>query len=208
MTEHAIDTALDCSNHPKEIIVVETCPEDKCPKYERATKTIYPNIEFNYNKFLNLAVKQAKGKYLAFCNNDLSFGKNWDVILINEMKKNNIQSASPFSFIKCGHKSPYNSDSGNVEGYKIGFEFLGWCYVMTRELYDRLGSFDETYKFWRSDFVVTEQLKKINVPHYLICSSDVVHKESGSQTLKSLSKDLQTELTHGQIELYKKNNNL
>ena len=52
--------------------------------------TIYPKEEFGYNKFLNIGLKHCKGDFVAYCNNDLIFHKEWASNIMAEMLKNNL----------------------------------------------------------------------------------------------------------------------
>ena len=51
--------------------------------------------DFNYNKCLNKGASLGNNPYILFCNNDLIFTENWD-ILISSMKSHNLRSASPY----------------------------------------------------------------------------------------------------------------
>ena len=53
-------------------------------------KVIYPEVEFNYNKFLNIGISNCEGDWVLICNNDLYFYKNWlqeiNIILVEPQK--------------------------------------------------------------------------------------------------------------------------
>jgi glycosyltransferase involved in cell wall biosynthesis len=187
MTQNAINTA--CTGEiNKEIIIIESSGE----KFENADKIIYEKNSFNYNKFLNIGIRESSGNYLALCNNDLIFLKNWDQI-VKIMQDNNILSASPFSENKCGHKSKYKRDSGIYYGYRIGHELLGWCVVISKQVFTIIGSLDESKRFWYSDNLYAKQLIKNKIKHALITNCIVQHL--CSKTLSLLDKDKQFEYT-------------
>jgi len=201
LTKSAINSIIKNSdpNIKKEIIIVEN---NKDVKYEN-TITIYQEGEFNYNKYLNFGTSHSSGEYIAFCNNDLWFHKYWDQKLLETMKRKKIGSASPLSTFKCGHASIYAKTDGVRPGYSIGQQFLGWCFVLHRGVYDKIKGLDETYTFWRSDQAVIDQLIKNNIRHYIICSSVVDHVNNGNNTLKTLGNKTKEEFTTKQRNLYK-----
>jgi len=192
LTQDSINSALNNGSNliNKEIIIIESCLQ--APSYSFA-KTIYHKAEmFNYNESLNLGRTHCNGEYVAFCNNDLYFHEDWDVNLLTEMKKKKILSASPLSSVN----STYNKRSGIIQGYKISKEFLDWCFVMHKTLLKHIGPFPTDFCFHGADNIVADVLKKLNVKHYLICSSIVDHVEGGHKTWKNLKdKELVQKLT-------------
>ncbi|WP_430810995.1 MULTISPECIES: hypothetical protein [unclassified Carboxylicivirga] len=61
------------------------------------------------------------------------------------------------------------------KGYRIRKEFVGWCYIAKRELFDTISLHDEQFDFYFQDDDFALTLRKYNIPHYLVPNSNVVH---------------------------------
>ena len=184
MTSNAIRTARDrAGTDIGSVVVVEQC---RYTMEHKNAKTLYYDFEFNYNKCLNLGFYVCRSEYVAFCNNDLFFEKNWAKNIIHEMLKGGYKSASP---------TPKHQFNGVKEGYKIGKIVLGWCIVAHRSVIEQIGGFATPVEFWYSDNVYAEQLKKHNIKHILVGTSYVKHLTSitlrkiGQQTRKKYQKE-------------------
>ena len=160
-----------------EIIVVESEPNTVYV----GTNTVNPpkGWEFNYNKFLNYGASFASGFYVAFCNNDLLFHENWWERLYQSMTKHNIKSASPIC--PNSHKEyGYTVSDKVIIGQNIRQHIAGWCIVLDRLWFLRMGGFDERFTFWCADNSYGEQLKSFDEKHLLDCGSIVHHVQSAS----------------------------
>jgi hypothetical protein len=193
ITERAIESSgVDC-------IVVETCNKRA---YEKATQTLFWNKEFNYNACLNYGIEYTNTEYIALCNNDLIFDPGWTRIE-NIMKENNILSASPFSLYST-HRHGYKVCDKMYKGYWIGHELLGWCIVVHKSIFEKIGKLDETYKFWCSDNAYADQIESKGIEHYLICNCIVNHIGGGSKTIKTVNQQLGYNLTTKEYLRYAK----
>jgi hypothetical protein len=172
MTHLAIKTCLRAEPGMKlNIIVVDG--NKHTGGFQDAKTVTYDGI-FNYHRCLNMGLKYSKAPYVAFCNNDLLFSANWLTNIIKYFDQG-YHSASPY------HKQ--TTRKGIKEGYKVEKEILGWCIVCTRELIEKIGGLDETCRFWYSDNIYAEQIKRAGYKHILVYDSYVRHLES-----KTLSK--------------------
>lgn len=190
MTQNAIRTAVKNSGMSVGMIaVVEQCllarnffaKDSKLlttKQKEKGVKgkTLYYKTEFNYNWCLNLGFSVCTSRYTAFCNNDLLFESGWAKNAVEAMQKGGYLSASP---------TPRHIFKGVHEGYKIGKQLLGWCIITDREVFERIGRFDEAVTFWYSDDVYADQLKRAGIKHILVGNSRVKHL--GSVTLRKIA---------------------
>lgn len=191
ITKEAIrSSGCDC-------IVVET--HHNAAPYKDAKLTLFWGKEFNYNACLNFGIMHTNTDYIALCNNDLVFEKDWQKIT-DRMEARSIYSASPFSKNKCGHRNAYTNDGSIHYGYQIGCEMLGWCIVVNKELFSIIGKLDESRSFWCSDNVYADQLQAHGLKHMLDCGSVVNHIGMGSKTLNTMPRATYNRLT---IEEYK-----
>lgn len=189
MTQNAINSCLN-SGDGFNIYVIETCIKHK---YEYAT-TIY-NIkpDFNYNECLNIGTRHSKGRYIAYCNNDLIFYDKWAENILHVFEAHKYLSLCP-NF----PRSNFADDDYIIEGYLIGQHIPGWCICVDRDIWKTLGAFSERIEFWYSDDVYKAQLLKYGIKHGLVCNSVVEHIEGGSMTLKYEKRKIQNKLTNSQ----------
>lgn len=206
LTEQAINT---CGNH--NIVIVES----NKPVVYRSAQTIHPLEQFNYNLYLNIGAKVGNSEYIFFGNNDLIFHKNWDVEIIDAMKKFNIQSASPIcpeTHSQLGinvTRKIFGINTGRrvIKGYKCRELFCGWAYVWERRLYEEVGGFEKDFIFWCSDDSTIELLKRYKKEHALVTSSVVSHIGKGRNTLNSLEKDTYQKYTRDELHKFKQKYN-
>jgi len=184
MTQAAIDSCRASEKRmPMHFIVVDGNKDTM--GFRNATTVTY-DFDFNYNKCLNVGIEYAKYDFIALCNNDLVFRKDWAKNIKDAMLLGDYLSASPYDrgtrLIGCR------------EGYRIGNELKGWCIVIRRKLLSVIGELATPVNFWFSDNVYAEQLKKYNIKHALCYDSKVYHLRS--KTLMSSAR--KREYTTGQ----------
>lgn len=167
VTQNAINSAIATTKYKLNIVVLEQTNYvfNNC-------KTVNYTFKFNYNRCLNYGISITKGKYILLANNDLIFYDNWAEILIEAMGSEYL-SASPFSEYNP-HNPTYLEDI--TEGYRIGYELLGWAIFVKRKIFNKIGKLDESYKFWASDRAYAEQLRLNDVKHIIVKNSHVEHR--------------------------------
>ncbi len=186
-------TTLRQSESEKEIsfniIVIESNKNLKPWQFEHST-TIYPDVEFGFNRYLNIGAQNTNSPYICFCNNDLIFHKGWASEILKLMATDaSILSAAPFcpvTHVRDGYpfKDPY------LPIYHI---FSGWCFFIKRDLLKITGPFDDKYKFWYADADYLNTLKKHGIKNYMVTESKVTHL--GSKTSDKLEAALYKKLT-------------
>ncbi len=192
-TLDSIKTLLDSEDSQQisfEILVIESNKNLKPYQYSN-TKTIYPDVEFGYNKYLNIGINLTSNKYICFCNNDLVYHKNWAGQIIAAMENDQAMlSAGPYC--PTFHKNEGFDENGPpLQGY---FGVLGgWCIFVKREVFNTIGLFDEKLVFWYSDADYCQTLIKYQVKHCLVPLSKVTHL--GSESLKTTGKAEHHKLT-------------
>jgi hypothetical protein len=190
MTRNAIRTAKEGAGmQVGKVVVVEEC---RYARPQPGTKTLYYDFEFNYNKCLNLGFSLCNSKYIAFCNNDLYFHKNWARNAVRVIKGREFLSVSP---------SPKNIYGGLQVGYTVGKQLLGWCIIVDRVVIETIGGFDDPVRFWYSDDVYAEQLKAAGIKHALVGDSLVRHLKSVSLQ-KVVKGKLRMDMQRGQRKIF------
>jgi GT2 family glycosyltransferase len=139
-------------------------------------KLIQPRELFHYNKFFNIGLNSIHHDLVIFSNNDVIFHKGWlsEILKIKTLHPT-IRSFCPFDrtspYLKWEkfNKKPYHL------GYRVPVEFVGWCFVVERSVFDITGPFDENFDlyFQDNDFAMT--LKKHEILHAMVPTSFVQH---------------------------------
>lgn len=162
-----------------EVFVIES-NKGMQPYQYPGTTTIYPDVPFGFNKYLNIGINASDSDYVCLNNNDLIYHKNWATEILKAMQADsNLLSAT--TYCPLYHKDKFEQNSGNVEGY-IGV-LMGWCIFVKREIFDIIGQLDEKFVFWYCDNDYCLTLQKYHVKNELITSSLVTHL--GSESLKA-----------------------
>lgn len=194
MTQNAVNTAINGAKGIKiNVIVVES---QKNVKYNNA-KTVYPDFAFNYNAYGNFGIKHGSAHYVMHANNDLLFKPGW----LTELIKANHPLVSPKEPRDLRQRDVKVNETGNVTGRHLS----GWCFMMERSLWEKIGGFDEAVNFYCSDDVVIEQCKVFDVQPMLVVNSIVQHLVS--TTLKTTTPIERKVLTDDQVRIFNKKYN-
>jgi GT2 family glycosyltransferase len=172
-----------------DVIVLEQNPE--VPNYIGG-KTVFTVEPFNYNYLANRGVEIAETDWIVISNNDVVFMDGW----LEELLKPQYPIVSP----KCPNDERQSAILVNTTGYETGVHLSGWCFMIHRDLWKKIGGFDEDFKFWCADNSLMEQLIKVEVPPMIVPAAIVEHLES--KTL--ITVDNQHDLTHEQVRKYNK----
>lgn len=181
MTKNAVKSLKESSeNDIFNIILVES---NKKNNYSYDVDVyLKPDEDFNYNVYLNLAIKHCTSDYSAVSNNDVLFHKGWWAKLKQAMNQYNLDTASPKSPIeqkgivtRAEMKHRYTPLNKVVEGYEVVVTFCGWCWVMTKDVRSWLFPLDEQFSFFYQDNDIIYRLQEMNCRHALVGGSLVEH---------------------------------
>ncbi len=179
MTQKAIDSCIQGANGlPVNIIVIEGGVGD----YHDA-EVVYTREQFNYNGFGNMGAKMGKAEWIMLANNDLVFRDGW----LHNLIAGGCEVVSPHE----PNDTRQRDIIENTQGYVCGKHFSGWCFMIKRSLWQKIGGFDTDVDFWCSDDVVIEQVKAAGVKPMVVKDSIVEHL--GSVTFKQQTEDVQTD---------------
>ena len=205
ITQNCIDSLIASENPTEikfEVLVIESEKSLAPYQYPNST-TIYPEVSFGFNKYMNIGINATTNKYVCLCNNDLIFHKNWASEILKAMNENpKIMSANSVCQYFSGHASHTNKTIiGNRSNLLEGI-LTGWCIFVKREIFNTIGLFDEQFDFWYADKDYGRTLLKHRITHALIGTSKVDHL--GNQTHNALSPEKLLELTDRQKSTYEK----
>ena len=177
-----------------EIHLIESNSRWKTLGFEYPFKNVHVHERsdpFHYNKFLNFGVTKAQHDYIVFSNNDVIFHKNW----LSEILKVRYDDPSIRSFCPFDHESKYlkweKFKNGRYQlGYRVPVEFVGWCFVVERSVFDETGPFDERFDLYFQDNDFARTLKKHHIPHALVPTSNVHHLGGATTGVADASKTM------------------
>lgn len=190
MTQQAIDSCIKGSNGlPINIIVIE----GGVGQYHSAT-TIPTREPFNYNEFANKGAALGKAEWIMVANNDLTFHDGW---LHNLIAAGN-EVVSPHEPNDARQKGIIKNELGDQNGR----HFSGWCFMIKRQLWEKIDGFDTDVSFWCSDDVVIEQVKAEGVLPMIVKDSIVDHIKSA--TLDQQSEEEVSRLKWSNVFIFNK----
>ena len=157
------------------IIVIESQKDLKPFQYAHG-QTVYPDVTFGYNRYMNIGISMTSAPFVCLCNNDLLFHSNWATEILKAFKLyRDLYSASPMCSIHHGKLLGIKPNSGVFHGYRERTEVSGWCIFFKRSMLRLIGQFDENFIFRHASHDYTHTLSALKLSHVLVTSSIVDH---------------------------------
>lgn len=181
MNNDCIDSLNSSSENIKfNILLIETDWINEYKYDQPNVKVIQPKEEFNYNKFLNIGLKECKNDWVLISNNDTIYHKNFlEEMMVAHNHDNQILSMSPMDDDWHRHQT-FDKKSDIYYGYRTSYEVAGWSILVHKSAIQTIGGFDEQFTFWYQDNDYAHSLMKNNIKHALITKSKVTHLLSKS----------------------------
>lgn len=169
--------------HKFNILLIET-ESTKEYKYEQKNiRVVQPKIDFNYNKFLNIGLKECKNDWILISNNDTIYHKDFlEFMLEANQKDNTILSMSPMDDGWHRHQL-FDKTKKIYYGYRTSYEVAGWSILVNNSVIKKINGFDEQFTFWYQDNDYAKSLEINGIKHALITDSKVTHLLSKSHEL-------------------------
>jgi len=198
MLENCVNSI--CKNNVKtNIVIVETNSKLKNKHIPLNVNFVFPEEPFNYNRFLNYGIKHCTSNTILISNNDIIYDNNCLDLLYNGL--NHYDSVSPWD--KGKHPQIFKEDQNYIEGNEVGKHVIGYSIMFKKEILNKIGTFDENFKFWYQDNDYCSLLRKHNLKHALVTNAKCLHL--GCQSHKLLTKEELIENTNNAIKvLYNK----
>lgn len=175
--------------HTFNVLIIESNKELSSTFTDRLAqirgKFIIPKVDFNYNQFLNIGLRECKSDYIVISNNDIVYYDNWFTNILKQFEKDpKLMSAAPIDRKWHRHSEEHFSSSKEIHiGFRTSYELPGWCFVVKKEVFKILGTFDERFKFYYQDNDWAELYRLHNVKHGLCTTSHIHHLLSKSHNL-------------------------
>lgn len=188
MTQATVNSCLAGANSlPINIVVLEAAPRIT---YRFAITIRQPRGEFNYNACANRGAALGSAEWIMIANNDLIFHDGWLHHLL--------AAEHPVVSPKNPGDPRQEAIVANTLGTANGQHFSGWCFMLRREIWERIGGFDEDFHFWCADDATIEQLKAVDVTPMLVPAAEVKHLVAATHSAGNIGDDL----TWGQVALF------
>jgi len=187
MTQQAVDSiAADDVN----TIVLEKSPT---VKYNNAD-TFLQKQPFNYNQCLNDGALMGNAEFICFTNNDVVFPEGFVKKIRSQMSEVRMGEADGFDVLSVR----------NQHGYIHPEIISGFCFVMRRSAWNKIGKLKTDYKFWCADNVTSEQIKEHGLKEF---RSDIRVTHLTSVSLKHLDDATREDYTRNCVKRFNKDYN-
>ena len=170
-------------------------PEVNVIVLEKTNNITYANADtflqkspFNYNQCLNDGACMGNAEYICFANNDVVFPEGFMEDVIKEMGPKSLDVLSVM----------------NHKGYIHPHIISGFCFIMRRSAWLKIGKLNTDYKFWCADNVTSEQIKQHNLQEG---RSDIKVFHGTSVTLNKLDTVTKEEYTKSCVKQFNKDYN-
>jgi len=181
LTQEAIDSI---TSDEVNITVLEKHPNIK---YNNA-ECFLQRIPFNYNQCLNEGATMGNAELICFTNNDVVFPKDF----VKQVQKLIADTnADILSFT-------------NQHGFIHADIISGYCFVITRKAWNKIGKLNTDYHFWCADNVTSEQVKQHRLREF---KSRLVVQHIGSASLKTLEPTVKEDYTRGCVRKFNRDFN-
>jgi GT2 family glycosyltransferase len=153
MTEKCIESIKKYTDD-YELIVVDNASEDGTAEYlkkQKGIKAIFNATNEGWIKGVNKGLAEAKGDYIVFMNNDIEVTPLWTERLKAHLTGwKNVGAVAPMAKNTAGAHNPYYY--GRPVHDEVNW-LVGFCIMIKREIYDKIGGLDERFGWGHSDDV-------------------------------------------------------
>jgi GT2 family glycosyltransferase len=143
---------------PYEIIVVDNNSTDETPEILDGCRVIRNQHNAGLSKAWNQGCEEAHGTHIAVLNNDLLLPDGWAETLMAHDKAAICPTYSQGETVPKGFAKKNAQLNAKRKTTRAALPcgdfpqgFAGFCFMLTREAYERTGPFDEQYFYWFGD---------------------------------------------------------
>lgn len=160
------------------VVVVETNYklEKKTIPLALRCKFLFPKLEFNYNKYINIGLHYiehtSRDNKVVISNNDIIYSPTAIAELDNAL--NHYDSVCPWD-TNDPVQTAHINNKGSVVGNQVGIHIIGCCIGTWITTIKKIGGFDERFKFWYQDNDYADLIRKHNISHAIIPQAKIIH---------------------------------
>jgi len=180
----AIDSILNQSYKNIELLIADDCSKDNTKQIidsytDNRIRRFYNEKNLGYLKTWNKIIAEAKGSYITFQDADDVSDLNRIELMLNAFKNDKALGAcgSNYKRISEEDKEEYTSDfvlthDEIVKKMPDVFDIVGSAIMITREVYDTIGGYNEFFDRMGAEdyywiYLISEKFKLINLPEAL-----------------------------------------
>jgi GT2 family glycosyltransferase len=162
--------------------LVESGPDSYTHYSSMVENYIRPAENFNYNRFLNIALEKCTEDWVVISNDDVGYEKGWfsEIMKVYQMRPDihSFSPKDPVLYMKYFDWHFIQSPDIYFESYIVSEAVMGWCLVIKKESLDKILPFDEQFDMYYQDNDYVEMLKKFGIKHALVRHSVACHFET------------------------------
>ena len=150
-TRQCLESIARCTDHPHELIIVDNASTDGTQEFLRDVKAQVITNQHNLGcaKAWNQGVRASHGDVIGILNNDIVVTEGWLDGLLAFMEQADHGIVSPAA--REGHLN-YDLDAYAIDFTRLCHsatraELYGACLLIKREVFDRVGLFDEAFAY-------------------------------------------------------------
>lgn len=204
-----LESVLKTKEKAYELIIIDNASPDgtvsKIPKHPQI-KLLVNKENLGFSKACNIGAKNARGEYLFFLNPDTKIFKNSIQNLLQYIKENpSVGLVAPKLINRSGHAQPsvkklptvlgvfkeyYLNISNSFDEYvpdgsePVEVECVyGAAFIIRKDIFDKLGGFDEKFFLYYEDLDLCRRLKNLNLKIIYYPKAKIEH-EVGTSSKK------------------------
>ena len=161
-----------------------------------------------YAGALNTGLELATGKYICFMNNDTVAVPGWMSSMLKGFK-DNVGMVVPTFWGSGGRQSIEWNDGTEFDYVDNVFSIIGVCFLIKREVLDKIGNWDESFGHGGEDFDITKRIMDAGYD-IVVARKSFIYHYGGASTRELLNNDV-TKAHQNQInklELFSKKHNI
>jgi len=145
--------------------------------YDPETVVHIPKEKFNYNRFNNIGMRMGKAPWILFTNNDVVFHPNSIVKMLEaHHDRPDVECLCPVDPVSSYTPPGFFPENQKVaEGYHVRTTFTGWCFLVKRSIFEKIGAFDENFDYYFADDDFVMELRKFDVRNAAVVDAHVNH---------------------------------
>ena len=205
--EKCLDSLMEQSLKPDEIIIVDNDSKDKSidiiNKYKNKIKLVVLDKNYGFSVAVNRGIRESNSEYVALLNNDTELDKNWLKELVKCISsdknifsccskmlrydnRNIIDDAGDF-YTALGWEQKIGDGANAYKKHMESKEVFSACAgaaIYRREIFDKIGYFDENFFAYMEDVDLSYRAKIYGYKNYYCADAKVYHIGSATSGSK------------------------
>jgi GT2 family glycosyltransferase len=152
--KETIQSLRENTYHPYELIIIDDASAKDTVDYIKQQECIkvFNKEQLYVNANWNKGIQMASNRFVCIANNDITFSKDWDKYLVQELEKEEVWIASPFQ-TDPEYSVPYGKHerSGNID-------LRGSCFMIDKNMIATTGYIPIDMLIWFGDWWFTHEV--------------------------------------------------